>query len=89
MTLSVSSTVEELVAAQLASGRFADANEVLLDALQKQRELQQEEEPVEELDDDWPAVKEALDEIEAGDQGMSVDEAFQRARKTVEDEMRR
>ena len=79
MTLSVSSTVEELVAAQLASGRFADANEVLLDALQKQRELQQEEE--EEFDDDWPAVKEALDEIEAGDQGRPAKEVFDELRQ--------
>jgi Arc/MetJ-type ribon-helix-helix transcriptional regulator len=77
MTLSVSSTVEELVAAQLASGRFADANEVLLDALQKQRELQQEE----EFDDDWPAVKEALDEVEAGDQGRPAKEVFEELRQ--------
>lgn len=88
MTLSVSSAVEELVAAQLASGRFGSADDVLLDALRKQRELQLEEEE-EEFEDDWPAIKEALDEVEAGDPGISVDEAFELARKTVEEEMRR
>jgi len=76
MTLSLSSTVEKLVADQLASGRFADANEVLLDALQKQRELQQEE-----FEDDWPAIKEALDEIEAGDQGRPANEVFDELRQ--------
>ena len=78
MTLQVSSEVQKLVAEQIASGRFADANDVLLDALQRQRQLQTGEG---ECDDDWPAIKEALDDIEAGDQGRPAEEVFAELRQ--------
>jgi Arc/MetJ-type ribon-helix-helix transcriptional regulator len=73
VTLQVSSEVQKLVTEQIASGRFADANDVLLDALKRQRQVQEGEGGFE---DDWPAIAEALDEIEAGDQGRPAEEVF-------------
>ena len=63
--------VRQLVQKQLASGQFATEDEVLLAALQT---LQTESE-------DWLAVREALDSLEAGDQGMSLQDAFDEVRK--------
>jgi Arc/MetJ-type ribon-helix-helix transcriptional regulator len=77
MSSPLSPQLQELVSAQLATGRFTSEEEVLLDALQKQQQLQQEE----ELEDDWPAIKEALDKIEAGDQGQPAEEVFDELRK--------
>jgi Arc/MetJ-type ribon-helix-helix transcriptional regulator len=77
MSLHLSSEVEELVAAQIASGKFTSANDVLLDALHKQRELMHEE----GSGDDWPAIKEALDDIDAGDLGQPAEEVFEELRQ--------
>jgi Arc/MetJ-type ribon-helix-helix transcriptional regulator len=63
--------VRQLVQKQLASGQFATEDEVLLAALQT---LQTESE-------DWLAVREALDSLEAGDQGMSLQDAFDEVRR--------
>jgi Arc/MetJ-type ribon-helix-helix transcriptional regulator len=78
MSFNVSPEIAELVAAQMATGKFTSADDVLLDALRKQRELLQEEE---EFKDDWPAIKEALDDIEAGDPGQPAEEVFEETRK--------
>lgn len=78
MSLQVSSEVENLVAAQIAAGRFTSANEVLLDALRRQRELLGVEG---ECEDDWPAIKEALDDIEAGDEGKPAEEVFEELKR--------
>ena len=78
MTLQVSSEVQKLLAEQMATGRFANPNDVLLDALKRQRLLQDVEG---ELEDDWPAIQEALDEIEAGDQGRPAAEVFAELRQ--------
>ena len=78
MTLQVSSEVQKLVTEQIASGRFADANGVLLDALKRQQQLQEGEA---EFEDDWPAIAEALDEIQAGDEGRPAEEVFAELRQ--------
>ncbi|MFM7837882.1 MAG: type II toxin-antitoxin system ParD family antitoxin [Planctomycetaceae bacterium] len=63
--------VRHLVQKQLASGQFATEDEVLLAALQT----------LETESEDWLAVREALDSLEAGDQGMSLQDAFDEVRK--------
>jgi hypothetical protein len=56
---------------QLASGQFATEDEVLLAALQTPKTESE----------DWLAICEALDSLEAGDQGMSLQDAFDEIRK--------
>lgn len=63
--------VSDLVRKQLASGQFATEDEVLLAALQT----------LETESEDWLAVREALDSLEAGDRGMSLQDAFDEVRK--------
>jgi Arc/MetJ-type ribon-helix-helix transcriptional regulator len=63
--------VSDLVQKQLASGQFATEDEVLLAALQT----------LETESEDWLAVREALDSLEAGDRGMSLQDAFDQVRK--------
>lgn len=76
--MQVSPEVQKLVAEQLATGRFADPNDVLLDALKRQRQSQAGEE---QFEDDWPAIQEALDDIAAGDQGRPAEEVFAELRR--------
>jgi Arc/MetJ-type ribon-helix-helix transcriptional regulator len=57
--------VSDLVQKQLASGQFATEDEVLLAALQT----------LETESEDW------LDSLEAGDRGMSLQDAFDEVRK--------
>ena len=77
MQNTLSTEIQQLVAAQLAKGRFANEQEVLLDALRKQQLWEDED----GLEDDSPAIKEALDEIEAGDKGRPAEEVFAELRK--------
>lgn len=63
--------VSDLVQKQLATGQFATEDEVLLAALQT----------LETESEDWLAVREALDSLEAGDRGMSLQDAFDEVRK--------
>jgi Arc/MetJ-type ribon-helix-helix transcriptional regulator len=63
--------VRDLVQKQLASGQFLTEDEVLLAALQT----------LETESEDWLAVREALDSLEAGDRGMSLQDAFDEVRK--------
>lgn len=63
--------VSQLVQKQLASGQFATEDEVLLAALQT----------METESEDWQAVREALDCLDEGDRGMSLQEAFDEIRK--------
>jgi Arc/MetJ-type ribon-helix-helix transcriptional regulator len=65
------SAVSDLVQKQLASGQFATEDEVLLAALQT----------LETESEDWLSVREALDSLEAGDRGMSLQEAIDEVRK--------
>ena len=63
--------VSQLVQKQLATGQFATDDEVLLAALQT----------LEAESEDWVAVREALDSLETGDRGMSLQDAFDEVRK--------
>ena len=62
--------VQQLVASQMASGRYIDEDEVLRDAL---RVLQQ-------VDHDAAAIQEAIDDWSNGDQGLPLDQAFEAIR---------
>jgi hypothetical protein len=37
--------------------------------------------PADDAEDDWPAIKEALDDIEAGDEGRPAEEVFEDLRR--------
>jgi putative addiction module CopG family antidote len=63
--------IQDLIAAQLATGRYRNEDEVLREAL---RALQ-------ELSDDGAAVQEAIDAWRAGDDGLALDQAFDLVRK--------
>jgi len=58
--------VQRLIAAQLASGRYASEEEVLRDALLVLRDV----------DEEAGKVQAAIDEWKNGDQGIPLDEAF-------------
>lgn len=64
------SDVQQLVESHLASGRYSTEDDVLRDAL---RALADEE-------DDLVAVREAIDEWRAGDEGTPLTEAFDQVR---------
>ena len=64
-------SVSQLVQKQLASGQFATEDDVLLAALQT----------LDADSEDWLAVREALESLEAGDQGLSLQDAFDEVRK--------
>jgi Arc/MetJ-type ribon-helix-helix transcriptional regulator len=63
--------IQELVAAQLTTGRYADENAVLRDALAVLREVETEA----------IAVQAAIDEWRAGDVGVPLDQAIEAARE--------
>ena len=83
MSHNFSPQVQQLVAAQLETGLYADENEVLLEALHALEQQRQEDDADEgEYEDDWRAIKEALDGIEAGtNKPMSLEEAVDQVRK--------
>ena len=58
--------LEQLVRQQMASGKYSSEDELLRDALES---LSAEE-------TELKAIEEALDELESGDPGVSLDEAF-------------
>ncbi len=62
--------VQQLVEAHLTSGHYTNEDDVLRDAL---RALQEENE-------DLAAVKEAISEWRAGDEGIPLEDAFKRVR---------
>jgi len=63
--------VQDLIAAQLATGRYQNEDEVLREAL---RALQA-------ASDDTAAVQDAIDAWKAGDDGLPLDQAFDLIRK--------
>jgi putative addiction module CopG family antidote len=73
MTQNISADLKALIDERLATGTYANQEELLRDAL---RALAEEEEDV-------LAVKEAVAEMLAGDEGVSLDEAFASVRATA------
>ena len=67
----LSPQLEALLQKQLASGDYATKEDVLLAALQS----------LDSQSEDWAAVNEALQTLEAGDPGLSLDEAVQEVRR--------
>lgn len=65
-----SPTVEQLIRDQMASGKYASEDELLLDALQF---LEAEQK-------DLAAIQEGLDWFAAGNAGATVDETFEKLR---------
>lgn len=63
--------LKKLIDAQLASGRYSDEDELLRDAL---RALSEE-------DEDLAAVRDAIAQWRAGDEGIPLTEAFNEIRK--------
>ena len=63
--------VSHLIEKQLATGRYSSENEILEAALQR----------LDEESDDWAAIKEAIDSLDAGEPGLSLMEAFNEVRK--------
>ena len=66
--------VDELVKERMASGKYASEDELLREALQA----------LSEAEEDLDAVREALTELEAGDEGVALDEAVESIRKKHE-----
>ncbi len=64
-------SVSELIEKQLATGLYQSEDEVLEAALQR----------LDDELDDWPAVRMAIEALNAGDNGVSLDEAFQEVRR--------
>ena len=63
--------VSHLIEKQLATGRYSSEDEILEAALQR----------LDEESDDWAAIKEAIDSLDAGEPGLSLMEAFNKVRK--------
>ena len=66
MSYSFPTDVEQLVARQMATGRYTNEDELLRDALQI----------LQEFDRDTAAIQRAVDDWQAGDEGQPLEEAF-------------
>jgi hypothetical protein len=71
MSQPLSVTVEQLIRNRMASGRYSSEEELLVAALQS----------LDEIDEEIQAVEEGLASVERGEQGVPLDEAFNRLRK--------
>jgi Arc/MetJ-type ribon-helix-helix transcriptional regulator len=71
MSYTFSPEVTALIQQHMATGRYRSEDDLLRDALERLIE-----ETVEDDDDDWAAIREGLEEVDRGEPGMSVDEAF-------------
>ncbi|QDT67005.1 hypothetical protein [Calycomorphotria hydatis] len=63
--------VDELVRKQIATGAYQSEDDVLLAAMQS----------LDAAESDWQAVKVALDSLDASEQGLSLQEAFDAVRR--------
>ncbi len=70
MPFVVPQDVAELVANQMATGRYHSGDEVLRSAMQA----------LAEVDEDLAAVQQALSEWRSGDEGVPLDDAFRQIR---------
>ena len=64
-------SVSHLIEKQLATVRYSSENEILEAALQR----------LDEESDDWVAIKESIDSLDAGEPGLSLMEGFNEVRK--------
>jgi Arc/MetJ-type ribon-helix-helix transcriptional regulator len=77
MTRNLSPNVESLIRTLMATGRYRSEDDLLHVALER---LNDETDAGEDLQ----AVREAIEELEQGDEGMALDAAFDEVRKAVE-----
>jgi Arc/MetJ-type ribon-helix-helix transcriptional regulator len=71
MQFQLSPTVEQLIRAKMASGQYSSEDELLLDALQS----------LDESDEEMRAIALGLESVERGDEGILLDEAFDKLRQ--------
>jgi hypothetical protein len=71
MTQQFSPTVEQLIRDKMASGRYGSEEELLVEALHA----------LDESNADLKAIEEGLASIDRGEEGVPVDEAFDRIRQ--------
>lgn len=82
MSHAYSAEVKSLIQAQMATGKYLSEDDLLREALLRLNgEALQEQE-------DLQAVLEAIDELEKGDEGMDLDEAFEEVRLAVENRLK-
>lgn len=62
--------LQQMISARMASGQYATEDEVLRSALNA----------LSEMDDDVTAIREAIDEWHAGDEGLPLHDAFEAIR---------
>jgi Arc/MetJ-type ribon-helix-helix transcriptional regulator len=70
MSFEISPVVAQMIRQQMASGRYSSHDEPLIDALESLNAEQQE----------LRAIQEGLDSLDRGEQGVSLDEAFEKLR---------
>jgi Arc/MetJ-type ribon-helix-helix transcriptional regulator len=71
VTQQFSPTVEQLIRDKMASGRYGSEEELLVEALQA----------LDESDADLKAIEEGLSSMDRGEEGVPLDEAFDRLRQ--------
>jgi Arc/MetJ-type ribon-helix-helix transcriptional regulator len=77
MTRNLSADVESLIRTLMATGKYRSEDELLREALER---LNVET----DSGDDLQAVREAIEELQQGDEGMELDAAFEVVREAVE-----
>jgi putative addiction module CopG family antidote len=68
MSHQFSAAVEQLIQQQMASGRYTSEDDLLLSALQL----------LEDNESDLLAIQEGIDSVDRGEEGVSLDDAFQK-----------
>jgi putative addiction module CopG family antidote len=71
MTQQFSPAVEQLIRDKMASGRYGSEDELLVQALRA----------LDESDEELKAIEEGLSSVERGEEGVLLDEAFNRLRQ--------
>ena len=70
MAYQFSSSIEQLIREKMASGKYSSEEELLLDALQS----------LDANEEELRAIQEGIDSVDRGDEGVPLDEAFQKLR---------
>jgi Arc/MetJ-type ribon-helix-helix transcriptional regulator len=78
MTRNLSSDVESLIRMLMATGRYQSEDDLLHEALERLSDETDSD------GDDLQAVRDAIEELQQGDQGMELDAAFDEVREAVE-----
>lgn len=73
MASQLSPAVEQLIRDKMSTGRYASEDELLVEALQSLSEEEEEQ--------DLRAIEEGLASLRRGEQGVTVEEAFDRLRQ--------